>query len=50
MSRRHFAVRPSLDETACGAEQEFQTTELDLVTCADCRRIVLQAEILGTAS
>lgn len=39
-----------IDEAACGAEQEFQTTELDLVTCGDCRRIVVQAEIQGRAS
>lgn len=38
---------PLLDAAACGAEQEFQTTELGAVTCRDCRRIVVQAEIEG---
>lgn len=50
MAQRHFSMWPLQDAAACGAEQEFQTTELDLVTCPDCRRIVVTAEILGSAS
>lgn len=46
---RHFWWR-FYGAVACGAEEEFQTTELDLVTCRDCRRIVHVAEILGAAS
>lgn len=48
---RHFSMLDAgIDGSACGAEQEFQTTELDLVTCGDCRRIKVSMEILGTAS
>lgn len=50
MGVRHYSMWPLLDGVVCGAEEEFQTTELDLVTCSDCRRIVVTAEIRGTAS
>lgn len=45
--RRHYSLYPFGDGAACGAEQEFQTTELQLVTCRDCVRIVIQHEIEG---
>lgn len=45
MTSRHYSLWPFADEAACGAEEEFQTTELALVTCRDCVRIVVQAEI-----
>lgn len=46
MPQRHFSGWP-VAGALCGAEQEFQTTELDLVTCSDCRRIVVERELLG---
>ena len=45
---RHYSLYPFAAGAACGAEQEFTTTELQLVTCSDCRRIVVQNEIEGS--
>lgn len=46
MPYRHFSMWPLQDAAICGAEQEFQTTELDLVTCQDCRRLVVMRELV----
>lgn len=47
---RHYSCWPVAEGSVCGAEEEFTTSELDLVTCSDCRRIVIVNEIEGRAS
>lgn len=44
---RHYLPLIPSRVTACGMDSWFHTAELDLVTCADCRMVVLRAEILG---
>lgn len=46
----HYSMWPLMWQSACGAENEAKTTELGLVDCEPCKRVVIRAEILGRAS
>lgn len=46
---RHFSLWPLRWEAACGAQGVALFGELDLVTCPECRRVVVRAEILACA-
>lgn len=44
----HYSMWPLRWQAACGAPSASTTGELALVSCAECRGVVVRAEIAGT--